>query len=86
MRESFLELFPFKVNVFLTEVMSVMLTPIILCFSLPNCAASIIEFVRLVWFSYCIHIYSFIVTVVDAEITADLSMELALFVITGSHE
>jgi autophagy-related protein 9 len=45
-KDEFLELFPYKVTVFAMEVMSVLLTPIVLCFSLPNSAAKIIDFVR----------------------------------------
>lgn len=45
-RDELAELFPYKVKVFALEVLSVILTPLVLCFSLPNCAPSIIEFVR----------------------------------------
>lgn len=40
------ELFPFKVHLFGMELMSVILTPIVLCFSLPPSASSIVDFVR----------------------------------------
>ena len=42
------ELFPFKVHLFAMELMSVLLTPIVLCFSLPSSAQTIVEFVRYV--------------------------------------
>lgn len=45
-RDELAELFPFKAKVFAMEVLSVVLTPIVLCFSLPKCAPAIIEFVR----------------------------------------
>lgn len=40
------ELFPFKINLFAMEVMSVVLTPLVLCFSLPSSASTIIEFFK----------------------------------------
>jgi autophagy-related protein 9 len=40
------ELFPYKVHLFYMELMSVLLTPIVLCFSLPSSAQTIIDFVR----------------------------------------
>jgi autophagy-related protein 9 len=40
------ELFPFKVHLFGMELLSVILTPIVLCLSLPPSAQSIIDFVR----------------------------------------
>lgn len=45
-KDEMAELFPFKINVFAMEVLSVVLTPLVLCFSLPRCAPQIIEFVR----------------------------------------
>ena len=45
-RHELAELFPWKIKVFILELCSVILTPIVLCFSLPKCAPSIIEFIR----------------------------------------
>ena len=45
-RDEFVELFPYKITLFGMELMSVLLTPIVLCFSLPNSAQAIIHFVR----------------------------------------
>jgi len=45
-RDEMLELFPFKVRLFFMEVMSVIFTPVVLCFSLPQCSPSILEFIR----------------------------------------
>lgn len=42
----FSNLFALKINVFFTELLSVLLTPFILWFSLPPCAGSIIDFFR----------------------------------------
>lgn len=42
------ELFPFKVHLFGMELLSVLLTPIVLCFSLPTSAQTIVDFVRYV--------------------------------------
>ena len=35
-----------KVSIFMQEILSVVLTPFILCFSLPDCAPEIIDFFR----------------------------------------
>jgi autophagy-related protein 9 len=40
------ELFQFKAQIFLMEVLSVVLTPAVLCFSLPACAPAVVAFVR----------------------------------------
>jgi len=40
------DLFPYKIHLFLMEILSVLLTPTVLCFSLPSCASVIIDFVR----------------------------------------
>lgn len=40
------KLYSLKVSIFVTEVLSVLLTPLVLFFSLPNCAADIIDFFR----------------------------------------
>lgn len=40
------EMFPYKAHLFAMEVMSVVLTPIVLCFSLPKCAPDILEFIK----------------------------------------
>ncbi len=45
-KEEFLDLFPFKIHVFGMEILSIILTPVVLCFSLPQCANHIIDFVR----------------------------------------
>ena len=45
-RDEMSELFPYKVHLFCMELLSVILTPIVLCFSLPPSAQSIIDFVR----------------------------------------
>ena len=47
-RDEIAALFPYKIQVFAMEVLSVVLTPIVLCFSMPNCAPAIIDFVRCV--------------------------------------
>lgn len=44
--EEFRELFPYKLQIFLIELLSVILTPLVLCFSLPKSARNIITFVR----------------------------------------
>ncbi|KAK8858925.1 hypothetical protein IAR55_003156 [Kwoniella newhampshirensis] len=44
--QEFGTLFALKINVFFTELLSVILTPSILFFSLPPCAGAIIDFVR----------------------------------------
>lgn len=45
-KEDISYLFPYKINLFLMEILSVLLTPMVLCFSLPTCASTIIDFVR----------------------------------------
>ena len=45
-QKDFSALFALKINVFFTELISVLLTPLILLFSLPPCAGAIIDFVR----------------------------------------
>jgi autophagy-related protein 9 len=45
-RDELLELFPYKVQLFFLEMLSVVLTPIVLCFSLPHCAEDILQFIR----------------------------------------
>lgn len=45
-KEEFEELFPYKVQVFAMEVFSVLLTPLVLCFSLPHSAHIVVNFVR----------------------------------------
>jgi hypothetical protein len=45
-RDEVLELIPFKAKLFFVEVMSVLFTPVVLCFSLPHCAPAILEFIR----------------------------------------
>ena len=44
--QEFGELFAMKVLIFVQELLSVVLTPFILWFSLPNCAPAIIDFFR----------------------------------------
>ena len=44
-KASFLELFQYKVQLFLMEVLSVIVAPIVLCISLPQCAIGICSFV-----------------------------------------
>jgi autophagy-related protein 9 len=44
--QQFGQLFEMKITVFLTELASVLLTPLILWFSLPPCAAAIVDFFR----------------------------------------
>lgn len=51
-RNEFSALFHYKIAIFMREMLSVILTPIILCFSLPNCSASIVTFFR----DFSIHI------------------------------
>jgi autophagy-related protein 9 len=45
-RDEMIELFPYKIHLFAMELLSVLLTPIVLCCSLPSSAQSIIDFVR----------------------------------------
>lgn len=40
------ELYPYKVHVFAMELMSVILTPLVLCFSLPDNVPAILDFIR----------------------------------------
>nr|XP_019045197.1 autophagy-like protein 9 [Kwoniella bestiolae CBS 10118]OCF24127.1 autophagy-like protein 9 [Kwoniella bestiolae CBS 10118] len=44
--QSFGQLFALKINIFFTELLSVILTPFVLFFSLPPCAGAIIDFFR----------------------------------------
>ncbi|KIK58252.1 hypothetical protein GYMLUDRAFT_202734 [Collybiopsis luxurians FD-317 M1] len=44
--QDFGELFAMKILIFVEELLSVVLTPFVLWFSLPNCAAAIIDFFR----------------------------------------
>ncbi|KAH8117210.1 APG9-domain-containing protein [Phellopilus nigrolimitatus] len=44
--KDFGKLFDMKLMVFMRELLSVVLTPFVLCFSLPNCAPAIIDFLR----------------------------------------
>jgi autophagy-related protein 9 len=43
-RDEFLEIFPYKTKLFAMEVLSVFLTPLVLCFSLPNCVPEMLAF------------------------------------------
>jgi len=45
-KNEFEELFPYKVTLFLMEVLSVLLTPLVLCCSLPQTAPAILDFIR----------------------------------------
>jgi autophagy-related protein 9 len=45
-KDQILHLFPFKARLFAMEMLSVVLTPVVLCFSLPACAPNILEFIR----------------------------------------
>lgn len=45
-KDEFQDLFPYKAQLFGMEVLSVLLTPMVLCFSLPNSVDSIISFVK----------------------------------------
>jgi autophagy-related protein 9 len=45
-RKEFAELYQLKIMVFLSEVLSIMITPFILWFSLPKCSDQIIDFFR----------------------------------------
>jgi len=45
-KDEFSELYPYKINLFIMEVLSVILTPLVLCFSLPQSAPAIIDFIR----------------------------------------
>jgi autophagy-related protein 9 len=45
-RDDIDHLFPFKARLFGMEMLSVILTPVVLCFSLPHCAPDILEFIR----------------------------------------
>lgn len=41
-----MHLFPYKAKLFAMEMLSVILTPVVLCYSLPPCAPDILEFIR----------------------------------------
>ena len=45
-KEELCEMFQYKGQIFLMEILSVVLTPVVLCFSLPACAASVLDFIR----------------------------------------
>ena len=45
-KASFLELFQYKVQLFAMEVISIIVSPLVLCFSLPGCAVGICSFVQ----------------------------------------
>ncbi|CAN0020353.1 unnamed protein product [Ascophyllum nodosum] len=44
-RKELLSLFHYKAQLFLEELLSVLLAPVILCFSMPSCAQEIVDFV-----------------------------------------
>lgn len=44
-RDEFFELFQYKAGLFVWEVLSVIMTPYVLCFKLPDCAENIVKFV-----------------------------------------
>jgi len=45
-KDELCELFQFKAQIFLMEIFSVLLTPMCLCFSLPESAPAVLEFIR----------------------------------------
>ena len=45
-RDEFLALFKFKAALFYEELVCVLLSPLIMCFSLPSCARAVLDFVR----------------------------------------
>ncbi len=45
-RDQFLHMFPYKAKLFAMEMLSVILAPVVLCFSLPPCAQDVLEFIR----------------------------------------
>ena len=45
-KQEFSQLYQMKVAIFLEEVLSMIFTPFVLCFSLPNCSERIIDFFR----------------------------------------
>lgn len=45
-RNEFSSLFHYKIAIFLHEMLSIVLTPIIMCFSLPKCSTAIISFFK----------------------------------------
>ena len=45
-KEELCSLFQYKVQVFFTEMLSVLLTPLVLCYSLPSSAEAVLEFIR----------------------------------------
>lgn len=45
-RQEVADLLKYKFELFIKEVFSVVLTPVVLCFSLPSCAPSVIEFLK----------------------------------------
>ncbi|THH10276.1 hypothetical protein EW145_g1440 [Phellinidium pouzarii] len=52
--KDFGKLFDMKVMIFVRELLSVVITPFLLCFSLPNCAPAIVDFFR----EFTIHVDS----------------------------
>ena len=44
--KEFGKLFDMKIMIFIRELLSVVLTPFVLCYSLPNCAPALIDFFR----------------------------------------
>ena len=45
-KEELCYLFQYKVQIFLMEMLSVLLTPLVLCYSLPSSAEAVLEFIR----------------------------------------
>ena len=46
MHRAFGELFPLKITSFFHEILSVLTSPLILCFTLPQCAPALVDFFR----------------------------------------
>lgn len=67
-RDEFCELFQYKASLFFMEIMSSILTPIILCFSLPSSSAVVLEFIRYVQRSLPIVLLALILSINIVEI------------------
>jgi autophagy-related protein 9 len=51
-KEEICDLFQYKVRIFLMEIFSVLLTPIVLLYSMPSCASAILQFFRFILYIY----------------------------------
>lgn len=86
------ELFQYKAQIFLMEVLSIVLTPAVLCFSLPACAENVLLFIRydccglfcLFWFLNSRSLLTHYYKIVYLGNTQRMSRELALCATTGT--